>query len=185
MLTCYENFNNFSRPILPNDRSIRRVSLYGSGEFCIMENEEWRDVVGYEGIYRVSRVGVVHSLERVVKHLGGSRTAYERLIKGGIVKQRLDWQGYSRVQLCYQGTWATHSENTQHAYDTGLLLVEKGANNKLSMPISQYDIEGVLIRNWEGARQAERETGFLQGNISRCVRGQYKQAYGFIWKKSI
>lgn len=36
-------------------------------EFIRLEGEEWRDVVGYEGLYKVSSFGRVLSLEKIVK----------------------------------------------------------------------------------------------------------------------
>lgn len=35
---------------------------------------------------------------------------------------------------------------------------------------------------YESAREAGRQTGFEQGNISSACRGEYKKAYGFHWK---
>ena len=41
-----------------------------------MAQEEWRDVVGYEGSYQVSNLGNVRSLDRVVRGPVGTRRAY-------------------------------------------------------------------------------------------------------------
>lgn len=46
--------------------------------------EEWKDIVGYEGIYQVSTMGQVRSLDRVVKN--HSNTYYFK--KGEIKHQR-------------------------------------------------------------------------------------------------
>ena len=46
-----------------------------------MKNEEWRDVVGYEGLYQVSSMGRVKSLERKVPKGYGERTVKERILK--------------------------------------------------------------------------------------------------------
>jgi len=42
-----------------------------------MEREYWKDVVGYEGLYQVSNLGNVKSLNRVVRHSNGN----EKIIK--------------------------------------------------------------------------------------------------------
>ena len=44
-------------------------------------SEEWRDVVGYEGLYQVSDQGRVKSLERKVKHWCGGYDQYERCVR--------------------------------------------------------------------------------------------------------
>ena len=48
--------------------------------------EEWRDIYGYEGLYQVSNIGRVRSLDRVVSNNWGNGP---RLIKGRIRKQSL------------------------------------------------------------------------------------------------
>lgn len=110
--------------------------------------EEWRDVVGYEGVYEVSSFGNVRRVD-----LGHHST------KEGLKSQRTDPNGYKQVDL-WNGSgrthrvhrlvakafipnpkkkrtvnhkdgdktnnhvdnleWATYSENNQHMHDTGL-----------------------------------------------------------------
>ena len=49
-----------------------------------MKNEEWRDVVGYEGLYQVSSEGRVKSLERTyIDKIGRERYVKERILKPG------------------------------------------------------------------------------------------------------
>jgi hypothetical protein len=81
--------------------------------------------------------------------------------------------------------WATYSENEKHAYNYGLKFNDIGAKDSQSIQISQYTLDGKWIRNWGSAKQVQRELGFSQGNISKCVKGhpKYKTSYGFIWQK--
>ena len=61
-----------------------------------MENDEvFKDVLGYEGAYKVSNLGRVKSLERVVVHKNG----YKYPIKERILKPVLK-RGYPSVNLC-------------------------------------------------------------------------------------
>lgn len=55
-----------------------------------MENEIWKDIPGYEGIYQVSDFGRLKSLDRTVF----SKTGMPRTIKGRELKPRLDKDGY-------------------------------------------------------------------------------------------
>ena len=83
---------------------------------------------------------------------------------------------------------ATYSENIQYAYNVGTkkpninMLGVRGYLNKLSKKVIQFDTNGDLIKQWDSINDIERETGFLHGNIISCCTGQYKQAYGYIWK---
>lgn len=46
-----------------------------------MENEEWREVVGFEGLYEVSNRGRVRSLDRMTNGPHGSRRIRGRVLK--------------------------------------------------------------------------------------------------------
>lgn len=59
--------------------------------------EEWRSVVGYEGLYEVSSLGQVKALERLVMNNGGLQHKHER-----ILKPHYD-RGYAMVVLCKEG----------------------------------------------------------------------------------
>ena len=61
--------------------------------------EEWKSIPGYEGLYEVSNLGRVRSLDRYVK------TCYEayKLHKGKILSPAKDKNGYLKVHLCYNG----------------------------------------------------------------------------------
>lgn len=87
---------------------------------------------------------------------------------------------------------AVHSKE----YREKLSKLRKGKqlNRKdLSQPVYQYTLDGVFIALYPSAKQAARELGVGQCNISRCCNGGFfykekwiniTQAYGFIWKKA-
>lgn len=64
-----------------------------------MINENWIDVKGYEGLYQVSNLGNVKSLNRLVIQKNGKET----FLKGKPLKQQLDSRGYFRVSLSRNG----------------------------------------------------------------------------------
>lgn len=81
-------------------------------------------------------------------------------------------------------------------YKSKLSQIHKGKmlNRKdLSVQVDQISqIDGEVIASFPSAKEAARQTGFAQSNISRCCNGgfSYKgtwvnvtQAYGFIWRK--
>jgi len=59
--------------------------------------ETWRDVAGYEGVYRVSDLGRVRSLDRMVDHPKG-----QMRLNGKVMRLRLS-HGYEKVDLCQNG----------------------------------------------------------------------------------
>jgi len=64
--------------------------------------EEWRPVVGYEGLYEVSSLGRVKSVPRFVKSKN-QHSKYTRMAAGGALSPRADHQ-YLRVNLYKHGT---------------------------------------------------------------------------------
>ena len=61
-----------------------------------MENEIWKPVVGYEGLYEVSNLGRVKSVQRVIARSTDRYTVKEKI--RGIELNHKD--GYARVSLC-------------------------------------------------------------------------------------
>ena len=46
-----------------------------------MENEIWKPVVGYEGLYEVSNLGRLRSVERIVKRPEGEWHYKEKILR--------------------------------------------------------------------------------------------------------
>jgi hypothetical protein len=72
-----------------------------------MTMEEWRDVVGYEGLYQVSSLGKVRSLS----HFTIDTLGRKRFYPGKILQSQDPGDGHAVVNLCQQGrqkTWYVH-----------------------------------------------------------------------------
>lgn len=169
-----------------------------------MKNEEWRDVVGYEGRYQVSSMGRVKSLVRkgrkrecILKPaFNGCGYLIVTLCAGGKRKMfkvhRLVCQAFHKNpenKLCVNHIdenktnnaasnleWSTYEENNNHGTHN-----ERMAKTQ-SKPVGQYTRDGGLVKVWPSIIEVQRQAGFNQGNISKVANGKRKQAYGFIWK---
>ena len=63
----------------------------------MLQNEEiWKDIKGYEGLYQVSNMGRVKSLEHVTIRKNGSKLPK----KERILKPQTERNGYLRVAIC-------------------------------------------------------------------------------------
>jgi len=63
-----------------------------------LPGEIWKDVVGYEGMYKISSLGRVKGVDRQVNHyLGGTRLVKEKMLTATLI-----WSGYLRVLLSSQ-----------------------------------------------------------------------------------
>lgn len=76
-------------------------------------------------------------------------------------KSNLEWCDYH-----YNNTYGTRIERI---------------NKKMVKPILQYDLNGNLIKEWEGNRTLCREMGYNSGFISTACNKD-KIAYGYRWK---
>ena len=54
-----------------------------------------------------------------------------------------------------------------------------------SKPVNQYTLYGEYVKTWKNIKEAARELGISNGNISSCCKGRYKSAGGFIWKFAV
>ena len=155
-----------------------------------MTKEIWRDIEGYEGLYRVSNRGRVLSLKRPYANGGilspGHTTyGYHQVVlrKGGkskcFVINRLVLQHFSHNPDNKPETnhkngikddnrienleWVTKSENALHAYRTGLMRKDGEYNSRSKL--NQFQVR--VIRKSD-LRQYELANIFnvTQGNIS-------------------
>lgn len=77
--------------------------------------------------------------------------------------------------------YVTASENSQHAVDTGLRVMQIEGHRQ-GMPVIQMTLEGIEIARFCSTREAHRKTGIASATISRVCNGGGKTAGGFKWK---
>lgn len=58
----------------------------------------------------------------------------------------------------------------------------RDATDKQKIPIEQYDLSMSLIRRWDGISDVQKELGFYNSNICKCLKGKIPTAYGYVWK---
>lgn len=61
--------------------------------------EIWKDVVGFEGYYRISNLGNLKSVDRIVR----VSIASQRIVRSQAIIPHVDYLGYKRVRLCKNG----------------------------------------------------------------------------------
>ena len=77
--------------------------------------------------------------------------------------------------------WNSYSDNNQHAYDHNLTHSNKN-NSNMSDKIAAYNLDGTLFRTFPSMREAERQMGMANGQVSQgIIHGWHSK--GFIWKK--
>ena len=169
-----------------------------------LPHEEWRDVVGYEGLYQVSNYGRVKSFQRGRKMIlkitfddkgyptidlnkNRTRTTFSvyvlvaRLfIPNPENKLEVNHRIADKENCCiFNLEWATRLENMQHASKLGLLKPKYGARNykaKLTNDDVRYIRTNYIPRHPEfGARALARKFNIAKSTILRIInREVYK-----------
>ena len=160
--------------------------------------EEWKDIFGYEGIYRISNLGSIYS------------SYYNRNLKPRINCKN----GYKQVMLCknkshkmvyvhrlvaihfvenddiYNKEYINHKDEikTNNNYDN-LEWCTKEYNNtynektqRCCKKVKQLDSDYNLIKIWNSAREASKELNLQYKNISAVAKNKRNYCGGFRWE---
>lgn len=175
--------------------------------------EVWKDIKGYEGVYKVSNHGRVLSLERKIPTSYFNRINHvpEKILKHSVTRH-----GYHMVTLYHNDIanrqlvhrlvanaflenadnlpfinhldenksnncvgnleWCTAQYNVNYSG-----TIQKAVNSR-KRSVSQFEKTGKLIKNYESATVASKETGIFSSSITLACKGKYKTAGGYIWK---
>lgn len=81
--------------------------------------------------------------------------------------------------------WCSRLDNARHSWKflgrKSPMLGRVGIKSPYSKVIRQIK-DGVVIKEYYGACEAERETGVKRQNILSCCHGKTKSAGGYVWK---
>ena len=158
------------------------------------ENEVWKDVKDYEGLYQVSDRGNVRSVDRI-NHIGSRYS-------GRILKPRYDKDGYLRVSLCKNGikkiklihrlVLEAFVENPSNLPEVNHLDEVKDNNNvknlewcdsrynvnygtrteRVSKKVRAVNVETGEVVTFSSVSEAGKK-GYSCGNVSQASRGIY------------
>jgi hypothetical protein len=123
--------------------------------------EIWRDVVGYEGLYQVSSMGRVKSLERKIYHKSLKRKIYHKIYPEKILVQRKDKDDYFRVNLSSHGKTKTYRVNR--------LVAEAFIPNRDNLPV---------VDHIDSNRTNNRVTNLRWATVRQNSRNPNSRAYG-------
>lgn len=161
--------------------------------------EIWKDIKDYEGLYEVSNLGRVRSLNY-------NKTGEIRLLK---VQKHSD--GYLQVGLRKDGKQKLYTvhrlvceafipnpdglpcvnhidedKTNNHVWNLEWCTVKYNTNygtgiERRSKRVYQYTLDGSFIRSYYTTREAARQTGIHHTRISAVALGKQNSAGGYIW----
>ena len=173
--------------------------------------EIWKDIKGYEGIYKISNFAKV-------KRVAPYKNQYNKKWKSNKILKtnHKNLNGYCIVILC--------KNNKRHCFTLHRLVAQTFIPNPNNLPqvnhidgnkennivdnlewctcsenlynsyrvlhrkspvakkINQYDLNNNFIKTWNSSLQIEKQLGFSHSNILQCCKKQYKTSHNFIWK---
>ena len=173
-----------------------------------MENEIWKDILGYEGKYQASNWGRVKSLnynntgkEQFLKIRVCNGYCYVSLCKHRKVKalrlNRVVWEAFNgKIPEGYECNHINEIKTDNRLSNLNIMLHKdninwgtcierrsgKYRNGKLSKQVLQYDLNGNFIKEWQSVMEIQRQLNYKASNISSYCSGKKKSAYGYIWK---
>ena len=158
--------------------------------------EIWKDVKGYEGLYKISNRGNVYSVKRARNlKLLNSHHGYKRI---RLYIGSKSWKTYAVHRLVAEAFIPNpynlpevnhkdenHSNNASSNLEwcTRMYNVNYGERTeKTYSAVEMISIDGVVLREFRSQVDAAQKTGIRQGSISNCCRGFAKTAGGYKWR---
>jgi hypothetical protein len=173
--------------------------------------EIWKPVLDYEGLYEVSNLGNIRSLE----HVSINTKNVKQIFKSMTLKPYFNNKGYLNVSLCKNGKRSTlklhrlvgiafipnndnkptinHIDGIKtHNYVDNLEWNTYAENNqhaydnklKISygLTIIQYDLNDIKINEFNSILESQKQTNIGHMSIRRCCRNEQKTAGKYKWK---
>lgn len=171
------------------------------------EKEEWRDIAGFEGRYKISSFGRVKSFleygkvkERILRQdiYCGNGYFYVTLYRSSGNKEKhyvhrlvaeaflpnpnsLPTVNHKDEQKTNNHAenleWATYAENLNYGTHNARCASTK------RKPILQLLPDGTLVREWPSTDEVEKVLGFNQPNINKCLHHKRNFAHGYRWER--
>lgn len=174
---------------------------------CTIIEEEWRDIAGYEGLYKISSLGRVKSLNYYGK-AGNEKIRRLRVNKFGYSDIVLSKNGVNRTYQVHRLVANAFIPNPNSLPQVNHIDEVKGNNsvsnlewcdtsyninygnrNKISgYKNSMPEINPVICietnEKFVSVAEASRKMNIGRGSISLCIKGKQRTAGGYHWKKA-
>lgn len=167
-----------------------------------MEEEIWKDIPGYEGLYQASTLGRIRSFcykqakilkpwldpDYLIVQLKGKNYKVHRLIALTFIPNpnnypQINHKDEDRTNNRVNNLeWCTNEYNanygTRNERIRKILLEKELGNNKKG--ILQYDLDGVFLREFKSETEALKSLGKLTSRVTSLW--QRDSLYGYMWK---
>ena len=160
--------------------------------------ENWKDVVGYEGLYQVSDIGNVRrnmvNLKAgigkngyplvVLSKNGKTKSHYvHRLVAEAFIPNPHEFKCINHKDESRDNNRVSNLEWCDYRYNNsyGHRMIKEVATK--SRAVEQW-LNGKIVRVWSSTKEAERN-GYRSGCISLCCNGKRVSHLGYEWRWSL
>jgi hypothetical protein len=165
-------------------------------------SEIWKDIKGYEGLYKISNKGNVMSLRKTngesngMRKLSYSHKGYliivlskegkpkthrvHRLVATAFIPNPYNLPEVNHIDENKTNNSAENLEWCTQIYNLKYGKRSEKISNILSHPVIATSIITGKKLYFKSLRATEKY-GFTQSSISRCLKGLHKQHKGFLW----
>lgn len=177
-----------------------------------MEQEIWKPVIGYEGLYEVSNFGNVDSLnynhtnkrKRRIQREGRGGYMYVNLHKGGktvtkkthrLVAEAFIPNPHNLPQVNHKDEnklnnradnleWCNSSYNNKYGNRPRKVLDAYKRNGAIvaERPVVKIDKNGTIVAEYISISEAARSVGVRRESVRDCVLGRQLTCVGYFWK---
>lgn len=161
--------------------------------------ENWKSIAGYDGLYEVSSIGRVRSLN--YNHTGKIKVLKPRKICTGYLvvglhknREKKLFKVHRLVAAAFipnpdskpQVNHKNEIKSDNRAENLEWMTAKENCNfgtrnERISKPVIQLTKSGKLVAEFKSITEAARQTGIAHSNIVSCCRGLLKTTGGFVW----
>lgn len=167
-------------------------------------NEIWKDINGYNGLYQISNLGRVKSLNKsIIKKLQTNEKGYLKVTLANNKKRKtyfvhrlvalhfipninnLPQINHKNENKCDNRVenleWCDNRYNCNYGVHNTKISQKLKRHPSLIKPILQLTPNGELIKKWGSSTDAAENLHIHKTCISECCNGKQKTAGGYVW----